>query len=342
MHPATAGCCHGSLPAGELQVSRGVTDYESIIANGGSYVESLVSRIHSLEAQLAPSSDCDQAPGLAGTVAPAPSSPHAQDGHTLHQSKVPDRTHASSSEMQQENLLLEAMRDMGYVSPPSTDGPLPPDQSSDRALSFYSFFAAAIMASGSNPGLPVCRNDLFSGTLGSFYHSFFRQTVASFQFETEPAFQQYLSFCSVWAPFQERELFTEAYETVCLSHITGSVDQLVAKWPEKIVLVYMAIATGYLQLPDHRHKENYSNSLAFTAAQVMQQVIAQSGEFTITQSLVAWAIFSLYSPFGGSTWHLTGLAVSKCVPPGMQDRDIWHSTGDPRRLSFWTLYILDT
>lgn len=55
------------------------------------------------------------------------------------------------------------------------------------------------------------------------------------------------------------------------------------------------------------------------------------------------AIFSLYSPYGGSTYHLVGLATQISISIGLHQRKST-SNGDAltlRNCSFWSCYILD-
>lgn len=54
------------------------------------------------------------------------------------------------------------------------------------------------------------------------------------------------------------------------------------------------------------------------------------------------SLFSLYSPYGGSTYHLVGIAIQICISIGLHQRTpLIDGDATPRNVSFWSSYILD-
>ncbi|KAK7970394.1 hypothetical protein PG996_001177 [Apiospora saccharicola] len=87
--------------------------------------------------------------------------------------------------------------------------------------------------------------------------------------------------------------------------------------------------------------------MALTAHQHIPRVDESAGELETVQCLIATALFSLFTPLGGSTWHLLGLALSRCVSAGMHHIRVSDAQSDDEEKrgcsrAFWCLYVFDT
>ena len=81
----------------------------------------------------------------------------------------------------------------------------------------------------------------------------------------------------------------------------------------------------------------------------MPHVFDHAGELSIVRCLTALTIYSMLTAFGGSTWYLLGLAMTRSISYGMHtSRPVELSSDldgeDKTQMNrvFWTLYILDT
>ncbi|KAF9895346.1 hypothetical protein FE257_000250 [Aspergillus nanangensis] len=62
------------------------------------------------------------------------------------------------------------------------------------------------------------------------------------------------------------------------------------------------------------------------------------------QLLILHTVFSLLDPYGGNTWHLSGLALSTAIALGLHAEDNlskYTDESDTYRKAFWSCYILD-
>lgn len=83
------------------------------------------------------------------------------------------------------------------------------------------------------------------------------------------------------------------------------------------------------------------------ALKILDKVFQLEDGIDIIQCLRLLVIFSLHSSTAGSSWHLVGFAVKKCVALGFH-REIYGPTSDTqrhhleqRRWAFWSCYLLD-
>lgn len=215
-----------------------------------------------------------------------------------------------------------------------------------QRLGFQSFLHAATSISASNPVLPVAQNLSIAGPFADFHRGLLRQGISLSNVETQLPLERFLDVSALRWPFLDRESLVADHQSVLKSHEQGTIAELVDREPEKAVLAYLAVATGILQSPHYRYRETFATNLALTALQLVPKVLAQCGNLSTVQCLTALAIYSLFSPLGGSTWHLTGLAMTRCISSGLHivkplDTPPLGSQRLAENRLFWTLYILD-
>ena len=110
--------------------------------------------------------------------------------------------------------------------------------------------------------------------------------------------------------------------------------------------VYLAIATGALLSQESSNLVPLINSLHASAIKQFPVILRKGTGLGVIHCILCLAIFSTYSPHGGSIWHLTGLAMTRCISLGLHKRPEPHvahsgSAADYRRKLFWSAYLLD-
>lgn len=212
--------------------------------------------------------------------------------------------------------------------------------------SFETFLNAATGASGAD----VTRSDISNAPLCKKLEDFHKDVIPSgFKLSRSTSdfpVQCYLAMCDVLCPFLDREAFLTKYASISEEIRKGTLQGLTADAPHDLFLVYISIATGTLVAPEYQYRESFAMSLAHEAMRLLPRIMRESDDPSVVQSLIALAIFSLYSPLGGSTWHLVGLALARSMSAGMHTSEVSDfSAADPATREnsrlFWSLYILD-
>lgn len=213
---------------------------------------------------------------------------------------------------------------------------------STEGLSYLTMLHAATGISGSDPVLPLHDNEALSGSLAEF-----RQTklieVDLGSAEMCTAYQNYVDMVVQTYPFASSGQLSEYREAA----IMASRDDRAEDLPEHLAVTYLGTATGLLLDAHYTHKELLASSLALRAIKLMPKVLDLRGSLPALRCLVALIILSIFTTFGGSTWHLVGLAMTRCISAGLHTfRSLNNQTQDDaqddRSRLMWTLYIIDT
>lgn len=109
--------------------------------------------------------------------------------------------------------------------------------------------------------------------------------------------------------------------------------------------VYMAVAIGMLLTPEPG-SELLATGLHAAATERLTIIIEQVNCVKTLHCLWSLALYSMLSSLGGSTWHLVGLAMKKCISFRLHrepypDSDTSQEELNSRRSIFWALYVLD-
>lgn len=214
-------------------------------------------------------------------------------------------------------------------------------------LSFQTLFRAAAGSGAGNLSRSDSPSPALTGPLGDFYLGLLRCGVQMDAFDTRRHFERYLDVALLCFPLTGRAHLDDEFAVVSQSQTAGTAGQLLYSSPAKVLRVYVAVATGILLTPDCRHMESFATTLALAAHQHLPRVAVSAGELETVQCLMMMTIFSLFSSSGGSTWHLLGLALSRCLSAGMHHVRVSDplSDDDEKRgcsRCFWCLYALDT
>ncbi|KAI6421326.1 hypothetical protein MCOR21_009333 [Pyricularia oryzae] len=331
--PVCQQCRLVSAPCYERR--HGVTVDLSDPASQFSYIEGLKQRIRNLEHSTA-QSPTPQRYEQASTApkGPVPGS-GLEPGPTAHQT-------ASRASIQAEmgSLSLAAMAEFSGEQHPAHLQARP-------FLSFQTLFRAAAGSGAGNLSRSDSPNPALTGPLGDFYLGLLRCGVQMDAFDTRRHFERYLDVALLCFPLTGRAHLDDEFAVVSQSQTAGTAGQLLYSSPAKVLRVYVAVATGILLTPDCRHMESFATTLALAAHQHLPRVAVSAGELETVQCLMMLTIFSLFSSSGGSTWHLLGLALSRCLSAGMHHVRVSDplSDDDEKRgcsRCFWCLYALDT
>lgn len=246
----------------------------------------------------------------------------------------------------QSRVLETAMHDMDYLPLSAMAELRDRQQISLHQYSFETFLSAATNVSGSDPACSNVSNSALFGTLEAFYQDILPSGLRLTRTVADQPVQRYLAMCEMICPFLERNDFLAKYANVMDNLEKGRSEDLASRAPHDMFLVYVVIATGILLSPNFQHKESFVVALAQSALRLMNRLISEADNACILRSLLALAIFSVYSSLGGSTWHLIGLALARTMSSGMHTSGVSDlSAADPEKIEngrlFWSIYILD-
>lgn len=109
--------------------------------------------------------------------------------------------------------------------------------------------------------------------------------------------------------------------------------------------IYMTVSIGML-LSSEPCIELFARSLHSAAMEQLSVVLRDRDSLKTLHCIFLLIIYSMYSPFGGSTWHLLGLARNQSVSLRLhrQPRPSCGVSSEEltsRRNFFWSLYTLD-
>lgn len=131
--------------------------------------------------------------------------------------------------------------------------------------------------------------------------------------------------------------------------ITGGEDSYsstLASDPAHIFYAYMIMAIVPLVSDIYPVAQGsfVSTHIMSQSLKVLEKVFSKEDGIDIIHCLHLLVIFSMHSSTAGSSWHLIGIAMKKCIalgyhretPPGLDPDE-----ADGRRWSFWSCYFLD-
>ncbi|BCS29535.1 Zn(II)2Cys6 transcription factor [Aspergillus puulaauensis] len=119
--------------------------------------------------------------------------------------------------------------------------------------------------------------------------------------------------------------------------------------PAHLFLAYMVIAIVPLVSDKYPVSQGsfISAHILSTSLKVLDAVFRKEDGVDIVQCLHLLVIFSIHSSAAGSSWHLIGFAMEKCIALGYHKESSsssssgFTSEADERRRAFWSCYLLD-
>lgn len=233
-------------------------------------------------------------------------------------------------------LSLSAMAERTDRQPIPTEG-----------LSFLTLLYAAVGISGANPVNSLEENAALSPTLADFRKNVFAKHGRHMRVVNNAAFSKFADFMKHSYPFIGGTELNELYESVMQAHENNNLEEDIEESVDKCVLTYIGVATGILLSPGYAYKEALATDLAAHAVDLLSRVFDHANDLSIIRCLIAVTIHSLFTTYGGSTWHLLGLTMTRCVASGMHTSRVSDPNSDDEEKrkkcrAFWTLYVLDT
>ncbi|EMD61739.1 hypothetical protein COCSADRAFT_174061 [Bipolaris sorokiniana ND90Pr] len=308
--------------------------------SGLSYIESLKIRIQTLETQLREEPLQDTTLSRRGYDSPRDQDDTQQLTNVPGSSEVVDNPNGD---------LHDTIEEASYLSLAAMGA-----QRADRqpfptqGLSFLTLLYAAIGVSGENPSTSQDNHAAHSATLAHLRNNFVVAHYEQSRTVNSATLDKYIEFVQQFYPFiasgDLKDVFNIALQTQQCDRDAATVD---AELPETTVMMLFGLATGLLVSPSYTYTEVIATKYAACAVDLLPRVFDRASDLSTVQCLVALTIYSLYTALGGSTWHLLGLAMTRCVASGMHTSRLSDlgSDNENKRNScraFWTLYTLDT
>lgn len=156
---------------------------------------------------------------------------------------------------------------------------------------------------------------------------------------------RFLDDVGVQIPHLQRDELMRDYESV--TNITQSHSR---KLPSDLALPYfntcLAVAIGALISPNASSLGAFASNLHSSAIQQLPLILRDEDGQVMIHCILLLAIFSSFTPCGGSTWHLIGLAMKKCISLRLHEEPealgrLPQETLRKGRQLFWSVYILD-
>jgi hypothetical protein len=160
------------------------------------------------------------------------------------------------------------------------------------------------------------------------------------------AYQAYQQYIRGAYPYIEPAKLDSAFQSVSNAYSTDSALSRTDPAPEQHVIVSLGLATGILLSPGHDGHGKLVDDLVQCSLEAFGYVLEAADDLAAVHCLIALTICSLFYDKAGSTWHLLGLAMTRCVACGMHTvkESQLESQAEPTEQSraFWTLFLLDT
>ena len=152
--------------------------------------------------------------------------------------------------------------------------------------------------------------------------------------------KDFLDLCAV-TPCLDREAFSHQYANVVTNCRQNNGDIP----PLHRFNVNMGIAIGVFMSNSSR-LEPWAAALHSSSTDLLPTILRYGRPLESLYCLYLLIIYSLFSPSGGSAWHIVGLAIRLCITMGLHKQASAHAgltahEVNERRWLFWSIYILD-
>ena len=177
-----------------------------------------------------------------------------------------------------------------------------------EGLSFRSLLSAAVKNGQVTP-----TTESVGGQARDFKSvaEFLRTAAATTAYE---AYQQYTRGAY---PYIEPAKLDSAFQSVSNAYSTDVALARTDLAPEQHVIISLGLATGILLSPGHDGHGKLVDDLVQCSLEAFGYVLEAADDLAAVHCLIALTICSLFYDKAGSTWHLLGLAMTRCVACGM-------------------------
>ncbi|KAB8243389.1 hypothetical protein BDV35DRAFT_383253 [Aspergillus flavus] len=241
-----------------------------------------------------------------------------------------------------ERSVQVAMGEIGFLSRNAMAEPRDETRGFPQELAMGNMVRAALVISGEDPSQSrdLCNHRrTFVTMMGP-------ATGITKEFAT-PYVNRFLDHVGVMFLHIDRRKLQGEFDSYFDAH-RGQPSHTKAPNPDTAFLefrVYMAVAIGMLLTPEPG-SELLATGLHAAATERLTIIIEQVNCVKTLHCLWSLALYSMLSSLGGSTWHLVGLAMKKCISFRLHrepypDSDTSQEELNSRRSIFWALYVLD-
>ncbi|UDD62335.1 hypothetical protein AFCA_009656 [Aspergillus flavus] len=241
-----------------------------------------------------------------------------------------------------ERSVQVAMGEIGFLSRNAMAEPRDETRGFPQELAMGNMVRAALVISGEDPSQSrdLCNHRRTSVTMMG------PATGITKEFAT-PYVNRFLDHVGVMFLHIDRRKLQSEFDSYFDAH-RGQPSHTKAPNPDTAFLefrVYMAVAIGMLLTPEPG-SELLATGLHAAATERLTIIIEQVNCVKTLHCLWSLALYSMLSSLGGSTWHLVGLAMKKCISFRLHrepypDSDTSQEELNSRRSIFWALYVLD-
>jgi len=258
----------------------------------------------------------------------------------------------------EENLLMLSATATATQEPQTGDVSLPTisilslsnigDSSESGPFTFSKVLSTIIRSDGRNPACSTKSNPFFADLADAIPHALPDMASQLSGNSGRRHLDKYFKVVQFRYPCVDQEE-VEDYYKVWVGQQTDKT-QARQESPVKNFIIYMVIAIGIaLDEESAAHSSFFSSHFLFAAIRHFEAVLEGAAGSTddpidIIRALLLLAIYSLYSPSAGPTWHFIGLAIRKAVCMGYNMElpgDDHESVREKRRWVFWSAYVLD-
>ncbi|KAH7162000.1 hypothetical protein B0J13DRAFT_535033 [Dactylonectria estremocensis] len=154
--------------------------------------------------------------------------------------------------------------------------------------------------------------------------------------------RQFLDW-SVFLPHIVEDRLLELYEAVVGPHSQAG-HATIPGLPR--FNAYLAVAIGIMMSPEANRLSTLALSLHAAAVKLLPIVLRSQEPLDLLHCMLLLVVFSIFSPAGGSTWHLMGVAMTTCIASGIhKDHALQSRLGVDSiyrtNWMFWSIYLLD-
>ncbi|RGP79810.1 hypothetical protein FLONG3_2124 [Fusarium longipes] len=145
---------------------------------------------------------------------------------------------------------------------------------------------------------------------------------------------------SVWLPYIDERRLMEQYDAVIDSHDNRD------KAPLQCFNTYLAIAIGMSMSPEIGRFSALATNLHTAAAKLLPSILHSQEPLDTLHCTLLLAVFSMFNPSGGSTWHLMGFIMTNCIAAGLHKTTISQERLGEDSIYrvdwiFWSVYLID-
>ncbi|KAL4812525.1 hypothetical protein BDW67DRAFT_193607 [Aspergillus spinulosporus] len=242
-----------------------------------------------------------------------------------------------------DSSVQAALGEIGFLSRSAMAEPREGASGFPRQLAMSEMIQAMLSLSGATPS-HSCRSEAEAAPWNLLLVPDPRQALSK-DFAT-PFLRRFLDCIHMYYLYFDRAELEEQCEAFFGRTSNESGELSAAAQSYRDFSVYLAISVGMLLSPQSGRVDLLAQSLHSAAVKLLPMILQCGNCLNLIHCLVLLVVYSILSPNGGSTWHMLGLAMMRCVAFGMhKEQDIDSALpveeSARRKSLLWTLYSLD-